>query len=97
MRTGVRVRGGRLDLGDQFEIILEPFGRRQEDRDMVAARLDRHRGAHRPLDDLLLLAFLGRGGTRRATASERCAASAAIGSAGLGAKSGSGPRGSVVS
>ena len=54
--------GRRLGRGDQFEIILEPLDRRQEDAQTPVARLDRHRGADGAVDvakallDPLLLA-----------------------------------------
>ena len=61
--------GRRLGRGDQFEIVLEPLDRRQEDAETPVARLDRDRGADgavdvaEPLLDALLLARL-RGGER---------------------------------
>ena len=42
--------GGRLGGGDELEIVLQPLDRRQEDAEMSVARLDRHRGADRPVD-----------------------------------------------
>ncbi len=39
--------GGRLNRRQQFEIILQPFGRRHEHADALVAHFDRHRGAHR--------------------------------------------------
>ena len=50
--------GHRFYVGDDFEIVLQRLDRRDEHREMIAARLDGERGAHRALDDFLLLAGL---------------------------------------
>jgi hypothetical protein len=88
-----------LHRGDQLEIIFQFFGRRQEDRDIGTARLDRDRGAHRALDDHLLLAVL-----RALAVSARDDRFAALrmlvdsrGGRALRAEIGQGSRGSVVS
>ncbi len=46
--------GDLLDRGDQFEEILHRLDRRDEDRQVMTARLDRHGGAHGLGADLLL-------------------------------------------
>ena len=42
--------GGGLDLRDQFQIIFQRLHGGQEDRQIMAARLDRDGGADRALD-----------------------------------------------
>ena len=73
MQGKAELPGGRFDLRDQLEIVLELRHRRHEHAEHAVARLDRQRRAHRAFDDRLL----AKPGLRR----RRCARSGLAGTA----------------